>query len=251
MSQEFSFNRVNLLVRMHWAENKKRYGLSLLAFMALLIIWFLFVLSILEPHDSFAEVQKTTFYFPLFAIGTFYASQYFSALGSKERASNFLLVPASTLEKVFCSILYMIFFIIVFSVTFYIVDIVMSNISKSVPDIVQVGENTIVNVFNVGFFMFREELRINGLLFFLSVQSAFLFGAVYFKKYSFIKTIISVFILYFVIFCITYFLFQPFSDSNHVGLPYWIEQGLQVFIMYVMAPLFWILTYYQLKQKQV
>src|SRR5215218_3480762 len=101
MNQFFSFKRFTLLVLKHWADNKKRYGLSVLAFIGLLITWF--VLTMLTGFDNKPmgkEVQTITFFFALFAVGTFYASQYFSDLGSRAKGINFLLVPASAFEKI-------------------------------------------------------------------------------------------------------------------------------------------------------
>src|SRR5688572_24965211 len=115
MNQLFSFNRFKLLVLKHWAENKKRYGLSLLAYTGLLIAWFVFFIFVPEeegPMDK--HLQQGAFFLSLFGAGTFYASQYFSDLGSRAKASNFLLVPASTFEKFLCSLLYtvVLFFVI-------------------------------------------------------------------------------------------------------------------------------------------
>src|SRR5687767_7415314 len=106
MNQFFSFNRFKLLVLKHWADNKKRYGLSVLAFIGLLITWFVFtILTGLDDKSMGKAAQQITFFLSLFAVGTFYASQYFHELGSRARGINFLLVPASAFEKLLCSIL--------------------------------------------------------------------------------------------------------------------------------------------------
>ena len=53
MNQFFSLKRFNLLVLKHWADNRKRYGLSVLAFIGLLIAWFLFImLTDEQPPDG-------------------------------------------------------------------------------------------------------------------------------------------------------------------------------------------------------
>jgi hypothetical protein len=117
----------------------------------------------------------------------------------------------------------------------------------------QDGKEPIINVFKVGFYMLREDLKINALLFFLAIQSAFLLGSVYFKKYGFIKTIISCFIVYVLLFGLIYIPYKPLfpSDSNAGQMPRWIEQIIGILVMYVIAPVLWIITYYSLKQKQV
>lgn len=253
MNQFFSFQRFTLLVLKHWADNKKRYGLSVLAFMGLLIVRFLFYIFMADANDSSDDVQPITFFFSLFVVGAFYASQYFSDLGSKAKASNFLLVPASTLEKFLCSLVYsVVLFTAVFTAAYYFVDILMLALSNEVLPEDRVQKGSIFNAFKTGFFILREDLRINALLFFFSIQSAFLLGSVYFKKYSFIKTIICGFIIYFFLFGLTYIFCKPLfpGDSNEGRIPRWIEQAFGVLVMYVIAPLLWILTYYRLKRKQ-
>ena len=254
MNQFFSFNRFKLLVLMHWAHNKKRYGLSLLALVGLLIFRFLLFLLIGIGEDKSGDVQKSTYFFSLFVVGTLYASQYFNDLGSRAKASNFLLVPASAFEKVLCSLTYtVVFFIIVFTAAYYLIDILMLTISNNFVTKNKHAEQGTINVFQSGFFILRENLKINALLFFLAIQSAFLLGSVYFKKYSFLKTIISCFVVYFFLFGVTYLLCRPLfpGGRDEVRIPSWVEQAFGILLMYVIAPLFWMLTYFRLKQKQV
>jgi hypothetical protein len=251
MNQFFSFSRFKLLVLMHWAHNKKRYGLSLLALIGLLIIRFLLFLLIGIDDDKSGDVQKTTYFLSLFVVGTLYASQYFSDLGSRAKASNFLLVPASAFEKVLCALMYtVVLFMVVLTAAYYLIDIMMVAVLKQ---IVTTEEAGVENVFQVGFFIFRNNLVINGMLFFLAIQSAFLLGSVYFKKYSFLKTIIIGFVAYFFLFGITYMLCKPLfpGDRDQVSIPGRIEQIFGLVLMYVVAPLFWVLTYYRLKAKEV
>jgi hypothetical protein len=79
------------------------------------------------------------------------------------------------------------------------------------------------------------------------------FGSAYFKKYNFIKTIISGFVVYGICFGVVYMSCKPVfpGDRNQVSIPREIEQIFGFLVMYVVAPFFWILTYYRLKQKQV
>ena len=275
MNQFFSFKRFTLLVLKHWADNKKRYGLSVLAFIGLLITWFVF--TMLTGFDSIPmgkDVQLITFYFALFAMGTFYASQYFNDLGSRSKGINFLLVPASAFEKLLCSLLYTVFlFFVVYTATFYVVDVIMVAIAKSIPYESVGGEKPAVfNVFDIVIIPFNNDTTLNFLLFFFSVQAAFLLGSVYFEKYSFIKTIICCFVAGFILFCLMFFFNEQllpgvgdyprgFFTSYRVRvdgmadrlvqLPDWIGQVLRFLVMYAIAPFLWLVTYYRLKEKQV
>lgn len=274
MNQFFNFQRFTLLVIKHWADNKKRYGLSVLAFIGLLITWFVFtMLTGMDAKPMGKTAQQVTFFLSLFAVGTFYASQYFNELGSRAKGINYLMVPASAFEKLLCSLLYsVLLFIIVFTACFYLVDIVMVAIANSLP-----GSETpqqkagILNVFKVIILRFNQDSTINFLLFFFSVQSVFLLGSVYFEKYSFIKTIISGFVGAFILFCFMYFFtehllpdgdypmgfltaYRVYVDGVNdrlIQIPRWIGEVFRFMAMYGVAPFLWIVTYYRLKEKQV
>ena len=174
MNQFFSFDRFSLLVSKHWADNKKRYLLSILAFAGLLITWFAFTLAIEDDSDRMSlDVQLSTYFFSLFIAGTLYASQYFGGLGSKPKGSNFLLVPASTFEKLLCSLLYtVILFFIVFTAVFYIINFSMVTISNSIyANDATFKQVPVANIFNVTFFEFDNNYALNFLLFFFAIQS--------------------------------------------------------------------------------
>lgn len=257
------------MVAKHWADNKKRYGLSVLAFIGLLITWFVFTILAGFDRPMAEEVQMITFYISLFAVGTFYASQYFSDLGSRPKGINFLLVPASAFEKLLCSLLYsVVLFFAVFLTSYYLVDTLMVAIANSLP---HTPKTTVLNIFNVVVIPVNHDSTVNFLLFFFAVQSAFLLGSVYFEKYSFIKTIISCFVFGFILFCFVYFFgtkFLPNGDypkgffnayrvyidgvnDRLVQLPDWVGQVLRFLVFYTIAPFLWIVTYLRLKEKQV
>ena len=71
MNQFFNFKRFQLLVFKHWADNKKRYTLSMLAFVGLLITWFVFTMLTIEDNPMSRMIQQVTFFISLFAVGTF------------------------------------------------------------------------------------------------------------------------------------------------------------------------------------
>lgn len=256
MNQFFSFERFSLLVKKHWVENKKRYSLSILAYTGLLIPWFLSGIIMHEEDIMDHDVQQLTFFFSLFVVGTFYASQYFSDLGSRAKGSNFILVPASTFEKFLCSLLYtVLLFLIVFTAAFYLADVLMVTLANAFsttndPNL----KATVLNVFKVKLIQFNPEVAINLVLFFISIQSLFLLGSVYFKKYSFIKTIITGFVIVIVLFSMTFFLMNKFLPNREDDFLLKAERSVPYILLllaYIIAPISWIITYFLLKQKQV
>ena len=88
MNQTFSFQRFSLLVAKHWAENRKRYLLSMVAYISLVFVWFVFVMLTDESNPLAKGLQQVTFFFSLFLVGPFYASQFFSELGSKTKGNQ-------------------------------------------------------------------------------------------------------------------------------------------------------------------
>ena len=213
--------------------------MSVLAFIGLLTAWF--ALSLLMPEDQVPmsqDVQQTTFFFLLFVTGTFYASQYFRDLSSRTKAGNFLLIPASSFEKLLCGILYSaILFPLVFIAAFYLADSLMVALANAVY---QGGAKTkVISIFSVDFFRFNNHRTLNFLLFFISVQSLFLLGSVYFSKYNFIKTIISGFIIWMMCMGVMLALHtwvKPLDD----GL---VDDEITVAItvlVYIIGPLLWV-----------
>jgi len=273
MNQFFSFQRFALLVAKHWADNKKRYILSVLAFMGVLIAWFIFMMLTEVDAPLSAEVQRMTYFFALFTLGSFYASQYFRDLGTRSKGINFLMVPASAFEKILCSLLFtFILFFIVFTAVFYAVDALMVTVANSIYG----GREGAVaapvsNVFDLVVLKFNDDTTVNLLCFYFSVQSAFLLGSIYFEKYSFIKTVISGFIACFLLFCVliffsekllpdgdylmgfltTYRVYVDGVNDRIVQVPSWIGELLRFMLIYGAAPFLWLVTYFRLKEKQV
>jgi hypothetical protein len=260
MNQFFAPKRFSLLVLKHWADNKKRYTLSLLAYVGLLITWFTFGLIIEGIPGGLGlpeEVQFTTFFFSLFAVGTFYASQYFSDLGSRDKGSHFLLVPASHFEKLLCSLFFtVILFPLLLIACFYLVDALMVGIANSFAGTrTNVGKSTVANIFEVALIQFNPNQAIYLLQFFFSIESLFLLGSVYFKKYNFIKTIITGFVVCLLFFLLVYIITQhvlPEEADNFYfsKIGKWFPTFLQV-LAFAIAPLAWVATYSVLKAKQV
>jgi hypothetical protein len=133
------------------------------------------------------------------------------------------------------------------------------------------GKMSVVNIFHVILIRFNTDSTVNFLLFFFSVQSAFLLGSIYFEKYSFIKTIICGFVAIFILFCMMYFFtekllhkgdypmgfltaYRVYVDGIHdhlVQVPRWIGHVFRFLVMYAIAPFLWLVTYFRLKEKQV
>jgi hypothetical protein len=276
MNSSFDLGRWILLVKQHWIENKKRYLLSIVAMAGVLFMWFFFIALVDDNSPMEALMQRGTYYFLLFISGCFFASQFFRELGSRSKGINYLLLPASSLEKVLVSIFYVvILFFLTFTAVFYIVDVIMVTLVNAIhPAYTEVGPNGVVrkaeitNVF--GWFGVT-----NGVGFFMSAyfafQAAFLLGSVYFEKYSFIKTVISLFFILLVLYLGTWFMAESIMpnggyhkdigsyqivDNNNgngylVELPEALRDLLIGLFKYGFPFFFWVVTYFRLKEKEV
>lgn len=281
MNQTFVFSRWMLLVAGHWAENRKRYLLALLAMGGLLAAWYGFLLTI----DKFGPVnlflQYTAYYCGLYFIGCFYASTIFSELGSKSRAIQYLSVPASHLEKLLCGILFgVVLFFLAYTAVFYIVDIPMVSLANRIiarqhqhwPGTFEpIDTVQVLNLWNNPWAPIPDRKFHLFFLGYFSVQSAFLLGSVYFTRWSFIKTVIGLLLFWLVFVLFTdkvinehlpagwhaYDMLRWFDNPDSsaifrmVQLPDAVERLLIFLVQYSMPPAFWVITYFRLKEKEV
>lgn len=200
MTQIFDARRWWLLVGKHWSENRKKYTLVLTAIAGLLLLWFIVILASDGYRSTNPSMQVSTYYFGLFVAGCLYGSMLFADLGSKTRGLNYLLVPASHLEKLLCSLLYaVVIFFVCYTSIFYIVDAIAIKAGNAlayshwlkhhvVADVFE--PRTITNVFyEPG--ESRDPGRLVFLLLYFVIQAVFIVGSVYFARFSFIKTIIA------------------------------------------------------------
>ena len=122
------------------------------------------------------------------------------------------------------------------------------------------------------------------LLFYVALQSAFIAGSIYFSSFSFIKTIISLLVIglftAFVFDKLVMRMLPPGTYMNSltgyhiytvkdapevngitissnvttdkvVSLPRWIDVLLTFLLQYAFAPLFWLVAYFRLKEKEI
>jgi len=279
-TRSFSFSRWKLLVTKHWAENGKRYRLSLLAIAGLLIAWYSFILAIdkYSPLDLF--LQYTAYFSGLFVVGCLFANSFFSALSSKKEAIGYLSLPASHLEKLLCAILFgVVLFFIAFTLLFYLIDIPMVRLSnylierypRTIPNTTMlIPPNEVYNIFTGSGGPIPEKEFHLFLFGYFAVQSAFLLGSVYFTRYSFIRTIV-----YSLLSILVFVVFQsevlqrmlpggwhtnlalwrqgdgPLRDMQQVRLSPFIDKLILTLTQYFLPPVFWVITYFRLKEKEV
>src|SRR3569833_35059 len=205
MNQFISFSRWWMLVVRHWAENRRRYMLALLAIAGLMAIWNGFNLLMEKDLPMQYRHQLPTYFIGLFLTGCIFASTLFAPLGNKKEAIQYLSVPASQLEKFLCSLFYGVFlYFILYSLIFYAVKIPLVRLSERlagithtiVNDVPMEKQTGVVNVFAGNGLAFNEGDSISALIFaFFAIQSIFVLGSIYFSRFAFIKTVIAILLL--------------------------------------------------------
>ena len=258
------------MFRKYFGENKKAYVLLFLASGASLTLLMGVHLTFSNPY-LFEETAQVMYYFAgLILWGCLSASLLFSDLGSKSKAINYLLLPASSLEKLVCTVFFgIVVYFIGYTLIFYAVDFTMVSLANK-------KFNTswpIINLFAIN--QYKSKLFEDGHTnyFFYThfgLQSFFLLGSIYFPKYGFFKTAIALVLIWvFMIFYLVVFMknvsprglfydgtsflevFDPSGKNKIVHLPVGLMGTLKFFFKYAVAVWFWVVAYYRLKEKEV
>jgi len=282
MSHSFDFSRWALLVAKHWSENRKRYLLSLLAIAGLLVGFYSFI--ILATHRTIrTNIQSITYFFGLFLAGCLFASTTFDELSTAPKGIGYLMLPASHLEKFLCHIFYtVLIFFLSYTLIFYLIDIPMVHLSESIDrkwnSYLNVKDDLFVPARVMNIFSNRDEMKVVPipldlntyfLISYFIAQAAFILGSVYFSKYSFIKTTICLFALYFFIFIyfglilsrmvpqhavyetLTSWRLNVADATSYVFLPGWADDVFYFTMKYVFTLVFLVIAYFRLKEKEI
>ncbi len=279
VNQTFSMDRWAKLMTLHWSVNRKRYLLAIPAMLGLLLVWegFIVIENTFQPLDE--GFQSLTYYVGLYTVGCLYASTIFGEFDIKAQGIVWLAIPASSLEKMLCGLVYSaITFFVVYTLAFYLVDIPMIRV---VNGLIKNGHRTwaegqpidpvpVFHVFNGMPNDYLRHLSSLYLLFYFALQSAFALGSVYFKRYAFIKTGVAVAIALICFMTLQQRLIeQTLPQGWHRQFFYdWIIDGgtlhvravrlspllgaiLGPMLLYGIPVIFWTATYFRIKEKEV
>jgi hypothetical protein len=212
--------------------------------------------------------------------GCLFGSQVFSALNRKREAIQYLMVPASHLEKLLCGLLYgVVLFFVVYTLLFYLVDIPMvalaERIAKKAPPtfthdgILEQGPG-VYDIFGGGVRHIPNDAGLYLLMFYFAVQAFFILGSIYFTRYSVLKTIIAGLLIGLLgsIFMgkvietnlpagwrmenlFDWYRYDKSGEEQWVRLPRGAKEFLTGIIKYSLPFIFWFITYFRLKEKEV
>ena len=261
MSPTFSFSRLGKLIAKQFYENSRLYLISTLALLGLLSIAFTFWITVAGPNYQ-EEETYFIFLFGLFLAGAIFASMSFNMLGRKDKGIYWLGIPATHLEKLVCTILFsVVLFFIVYCLCFYLVkSIALTYLDSRVGAIY-----TEMNGSNDGFgSVFKYFLYA-----YFAVQSLYLLGSVYFSRYSFIvTTVVGALVMFLFVYYITQIdrfmepdsweLFTVKRADANVQDSYFLYSVsptvvdiIKYAVQFLWVPVFWVATWYRLKEKEI
>jgi len=246
-----SLNRISLLIQRQLVINLKNLAVAFSACLGiLLIINFITIFNIDQVH---AGALISLSFVMIFIGGYIFTSIGFNELHSPDKAYQFLTLPATTLEKLI-------------SVWF------LTSIAYLAVSAIMVGVLIVLcNLFAI--FIGADTLSINALMHlpiakimwvYFVTHSIFLLGSCYFRKNNFLKTILALFVLGFIIAIYSgingYIFFGPdfnnFSGDQMNGpmtdfMTAQFPSIIKSIFNYLLAPFFYVVSFFVLKERQV
>lgn len=261
-------SRAWLYLRKYAFEHGRAYAFLHLAIAAFLVLWLGLYLNFSNPF-LFSERNQVAYYFvTLFLSGCLSAGVLFSELGSKSKAIHYLLVPASTFEKFFATLLFGVFiFFVVASCIFYLIDSAAVAIANFKFD----QHHEAINLLALNQY---ENPFFNGditdiFYFYFPAQAIFLLCSIYFNKHGLFKAIVVTGLLW--VMCIVLILIlsqliPPGIFKHSIGAYEVLEQSgdnkvifvspflvtiILIFGKFLLAPLLWTAAFFRLKEKEI
>lgn len=265
MSPSFSFKRLIQLIQKQWVENARLYLLSLATITFVLgLIHFFWIVGTTRHFDE--GFGFGLYWFGLFLCGSIFASNSFGPLGNKEKGTYWLAFPASHGEK-FANVLF--YNLIVFTLSYTLVFLLVHNIAMAYVKylIAASPSEYILNPMKKTKDYYQ---LIKGLtLLFIGIQALYILGSIYFNRFNYILTTLA-FSIIFTLFAYFTFKMGKAFFTGHIGsmgpehmTVYDNRQGKEFIYdsfvynfykyvaQYIWAPVFYVITWFRLKEKQV
>lgn len=255
--------RLALLIRKQAVENYRFYLMTMALFAGLLICLYALTYPALQRPKEF---QKALFIASLYLGGCVFSNLIVRDLHENTKAIWFLMLPASTLEKLLNIAFYgLVLFIPVHLLLFYAVDVTAVAVYNA-----KHPENPAARILD----LFNEDMgTATTYFFFLVAQAVVLVGSVYFERYSLVKSLLGVFAFFFILFYLNQVIANslirqpvsnafPFSgftvdisganaERIDVKLPESLTNPLRLAGRVLLIPFLWLVAYFKLKEREV
>jgi len=271
MNNTFNIQRFGLLLKRQWLEFGKIYIVSLAVVFGVLLCFYGYnYYAITNFIDGAYSSHHIYIRIPLFVITgllfiTIIASNYFAHLGQKPKAIIDLMTPASTFEKFMGGIFFTtVLGILSYLLLFYLTDLAFmtklrSWYESSGNSMFLEGKKVALNqMFPYFFTDNRKEVPMPVLAGSFLITSIFLLGSIYFEKFHYIKTTISVMIFSGVWTAViaksATELFEgriPIASTLDTGQTKDSAELWLTILLLALTLVFWSITYVRLKEKEV
>lgn len=268
MNNTFNINRFGLLLKRQWLDFGKIYLISLLVIAGVLVASYAINTNV-PKRIQYLDAQNyfnMNFRIPVFLIvGMLFisivASTYFAYLGQKSKAIMDLLIPASVFEKFLAGIFYTgIVSIISYLVIFYLTDAGYTAYINSQIDALKASNPGSLEVKGARTFLTEIAPSQEVFNYFFALPflltSVYLLGSIYFNRFHYIKTTVSVMIfsgiVMYIISNVADIIAHNMVMINH---SYRNDKSdvLTIFLLItiLLTVVFWTIAYVRLKEKEV
>jgi hypothetical protein len=245
----FNMSRFWQLMKMEWCRSKKGILITFVITFGLLFTGF--ILESVFGYNKVFNSHPSGYTFALLTGGFILSSLAFNDLSHSLKKYNYLMLPASTLEKFFSMwLLTCACWIIAFTLIFILYSIGVNALGH-----LFFSEKTYLAFDPFG------KIPVEAIKYYLVLQGIFLAGAVHFKGYVLPKTILALLLFGMACGIIFYFtlsdLFQSGAESiaeygAMKGTPlYQVWLVVKWMFWWLLAPLCWVITYLGLKEQEV
>ncbi|WP_256004015.1 hypothetical protein [Pedobacter deserti] len=256
MNNTFDINRFGLLLRRQWLEFGKIYLMALGVAFGANTIFYLYSFWATIIYPNFTHINLN-FREPLFLIFGFLfitaiASNYFSHYGQKAKTVIDLLIPASTFEKFLAAVLFTaVLSVVSFVVIFWLVDFGFITNYRA-----NHGTARELHLF----FAIHVPDLFTPLYFVPALAtSIFLLGSIYFHKFHYIKTALSVMVFTGLATYIVANAGEALTRNRHQlpTSPFMKVDGKDLaeisisLVLILLTLAIWSITYVRLKEKEV
>ncbi|WP_316737904.1 hypothetical protein [Pedobacter aquatilis] len=268
MNNTFNINRFGLLLKRQWLDFGKIYLISLVVLAGVLIAAYALNTNV-PKRIHYTDAQNyfmMTFRIPVFVIvGMLFisivASTYFAYLGQKPKAILDLMIPASIFEKFLAGIFYSaIVGLFSYLLIFYLTDVSYTAYINSQIDALKASSSTVLEVKGARTFLAEVAPSQKVFNYFIAMPflltGVFLLGSIYFDRFHYIKTAVSVMVFAgiatYIVAKVADILTKNMVMMNHT---YYKDKSdeLTIFLIITILLTFviWAIAYIRLKEKEV
>ncbi|PWK16813.1 hypothetical protein LV89_04695 [Arcicella aurantiaca] len=272
MNNSFNYTRFSLLVKRQWVENKKLFLMASFALFGLGVIFY--SLSTNWEIGQISDVTRPMFLVGgLYIAGSFFTNYLLKDFADKNASTNFLLIPASHLEKLLSVCVYSFFaFPILIFIIFFVTDYFFVHLANSVHASL-VLKNHIVNdkswqeneLWYKQMFEKTDDFVYALIGSWFITQTFTMVGSIMFIRWSYIKTaFIGFAVILTLILCSNFVMglligeFDRMPESSKHGFYLqvkptrdFLEMLIRMAMKFVFTPILLLIAFLKLKEKQV